>query len=532
MSKENKSEKEQITEFFLYCLKNWYYFVISMIICTAIAVVYLKVTKPVMEVLARVSLRSDDSLTGGGGLSKSQSLMSAIGMGSRGVNVEDESLKMSSQGYVKKVVERLELNKVYTLSEFVGFKKTKLYDQSPVVLSVEPVLSDTITTVVSFKLKVKDNGATVTVKNRKKKYGPYNIVSFPATIETPAGKFTFSKSDYFKDYVEPFKLNILFTSYDYMAQIYREILEIDFEKKTSDLINLLIDDENVPLAKKIITETINVYNEENVKEKDEVSDKTNLFIKEELSQVYQSLASADKAIQVFKDSYNLTDIEADVTYYFEMNAVLQAKLIEAKTQLKLADIIFDFVSDEKNKFALMPFSLTTLDPSIAEVIGKYNEELLTRNELNKSGVRTSAVVSLEEHLDIQRKNLLQSLTNIKKGMQITVADLNQKENEFNGRIGSIPTVEREYIGLKREQEVQQTILIFLLEKQAETSIKAVSIMPKLKVIDEPYVINKPVKPNLIKVALTLLFFGGCVFPLSAIYLMPYVKNNIRKRKEK
>jgi hypothetical protein len=398
--------------------------------------------------------------------------------------------------------------------------------------SVDPVLSDTISTVVSFKLKVKNNGATVTLKNKKEKYGPYDIAIFPATIETPVGKFTFSKSDYFSNYDKPFNLNILFTSYDYMTQIYRKILLIEFEKKTSDLINLTIDNENVPLAKKIITEAINVYNDEYVEEKKEVSDKTNLFIEEQLSQVNRNLTLADKEIQIFKDSYNLTDIEADVTYYFEMNAGLQAKLIEAKTQLKLADIVFDFVSDEKNKFTLMPFSLTTLDPSIAEVIGKYNEELLTRNELSKSGVRTSAVVSLEEHLDIQRKNLLQSLVNIKKGMQITVADLSQKENEFNGRIGNIPTIERDFIALKREQEVQQTILIFLLEKQAETSIKAVSILPKLKLIDAPYVINKPVEPSLIKVALTLLFFGGLVFPLSAIYLLPYIKISIRQRKKK
>lgn len=532
MSKENKSEKEQIIEFFLHCLKNWYYFVISMIICTAIAVVYLKVTKPVMEVVAKVSLRNDDSLTGTGGVSKSQSLLSAIGMGSRGVNVEDETLKMSSQGYIKKVVDRLELNKVYTLSELAGFKKKKLYDQSPVALSVDPALSDTITAPVEFKLKIKDNGATVTLKSRKQKYGPYDMASFPATIETPVGKFTFSQSDYFKNYEKPFNLNILFTSYDYMTQIYRKILEVDFEKKTSDLINLVIDNENVPLAKNIISETINVYNEEYAKDKDEVSGKTNFFIEAQLGQIYQSLTAADKNIQTFKDKYNLTDIEADVTYYFEMNAGLQAKLIESKTQLKLTDIIFDFINDEKNRFALMPFSLTTLDPAIAEVIGKYNEELLTRNELTKSGVRTSAVVALEDHLDIQRKNLLQSLTNIKKGIQITVADLGKKENEFNNRIGNIPTIERDYIALKREQEVQQTILIFLLEKQAETSIKAVSIMPKLQVIDKPYVINKPVSPNMMKVALTLLFFGGFVFPFSAIYLMPYIKNNIRQRKEK
>jgi hypothetical protein len=56
-------------------------------------------------------------------------------------------------------------------------------------------------------------------------------------------------------------------------------------------------------------------------------------------------------------------------------------------------------------------------------------------------------------------------------------------------------------------------------------------LPKLKVIDEPYVINKPIEPNRMKVAITTLFFGG-LLSLSTIYGFPVIKNYIRRRKEK
>jgi uncharacterized protein involved in exopolysaccharide biosynthesis len=527
MKTQNTSEKEQIIAFLLLCLRNWYYFVISGAICLSIAIVYLKVKTPVWNISAKVSMRNDESLAGGN-ISKSQSLMSAFGIGSKSVNIEDETIKLSSQGYLKKMVRNLELNKVYTQSSFFGLSKKPLYDQSPIVLSVEPGVSDTIA-ITELDLKVNRDKTTVKIKYANETIGKYEIVSFPATIETPLGKFTFSKTPYYDDLKWPFNLNILLTNYEFMAQIYQPVLNIDFEKKTSDIINLEMESENISLSKKILNEVIQVYNREWVDDKQEISQKAELFIKDRLDLVKSELSKADKEIQTFKSKYNLTDIETDVTYFFTISAELQTKLIEAETQSKMVDIILDYVDDEDKKYALIPFSITTLDPAIADVVGKYNLELLKRNELAKSSIHTSALTSLDEQITIQRKNLIQSLNNVKKGMQISVTDLRKKENELNTRIGNVPTIEREYVSLKREQEIQQAIYVFLLEKNEETAIKATSLVPKLKVINEPFVAIKAVSPRLFRTLLTALFFGGLLIPLSLIYGTPYIRMFRRKQ---
>jgi uncharacterized protein involved in exopolysaccharide biosynthesis len=83
--------------------------------------------------------------------------------------------------------------------------------------------------------------------------------------------------------------------------------------------------------------------------------------------------------------------------------------------------------------------------------------------------------------------------------------------------------------LKREQEIQQTIYLFLVEKREETMLRAVSLLPKLKVIDEPYTVNTPVSPNPKKVALVVLFFGG-LLPVGAIYSLPVIRSYLRNRK--
>jgi uncharacterized protein involved in exopolysaccharide biosynthesis len=529
MAKENKSEKEQAIEFLLMCLNHWYYFVVSMVIGATIAVAYIKIKNPVMGVAAKVSLREDDALVGGS-ITRSQSLMSSLGMRSGGINVEDETMKLASQGYVKNVIKKLELNKDYSQPKFFGLSKKELYNQSPILMSVDATVADTLSTIVKFKININDDKTLVKIKYGKRTIGKYEITSFPTTLETPAGNFTFTKSDYYERYSKPFSLEILFTSYDFMTQNYRQILDIDFVKKNSGIIDLNINHENVFLAKNILGEIINAYNNEWKQNKSEVSTKTMDFIATRLDLVMNSLNRVDSEIESFKSKNKLTDIEADVTYYFTVNAELQGKLLEATSQLKIVDIIYDYVNDVENQDALIPFSLTTMDPAIADVVTAFNTEIMERESFKSNGIVNSATQEMDKKIKIQRENLLKSLSNIKKGLKITETGLLQKEKELNKRIDDIPAVEYQYVALKREQEIQQTIYIFLLEKREESVISSESLLPKLKIIDPPYVINKPVSPNLVKILLLLIFFGGLCIPLSAIYLTPVIKNYTRRKK--
>jgi len=534
MSRENKSEKEQITAFLLLCLKNWYYFVISFVICVVLAFIYMKIATPVLEIDAKVSLTDDDSFVKSGSISQSRSVMSVLGMGSSGgQNVEDVTKTMGSHGYTRRVVKNLDLNKVYVQSKGWGIIRKKLYDQSPVVISSDPALPDTLNVLLNFIIDVKtDNTADVKLISLKKTIGKYQINAFPAELETPAGKFTLSKSAYYDGYEKPFRIKVLFTSYDFMAQLYQSQINVDFVRKNSDLINLTINHENPPLAKRILNEVINVYDSKWNEYKDILSEKTTTFIDERLKTVESDLGNVDRDIETFKSKNNLTDIKTDVTYYFGLNSKLQVQLTDAETQLKMIGIIFDFVKSDDNKYALIPFSTTTLDPSLAEAVNKYNEALLAQNDWrNNTSVMTSAIQNADKQLEAQRNNLLQSLVNIKKGMQITLAELRSKEKGLDSQIGNIPSAERQYTNLKREQEIQQAVYLFLIEKREEAMLKAVSLMPKLRVIDEPYTLITPVSPSPKKVALLVLFFGGFLFPITAIYSIPIIRNYMRNRRK-
>ncbi|MDR2148975.1 MAG: hypothetical protein LBE91_21245 [Tannerella sp.] len=536
MSTENKiqrNEFEYLKETALFLLKYWYYFVITMIISVIIAFIYIKTKKPVLSVLSTVSLRHDESLLSGASLGKSQSVLSAFGLGGGAENIEDESLKMQSQGYVKKVIKELGLNTEYKQMQLWGLNKKKLYDKSPVLVSAGGAMADTLTPVIVFKVNLKDDVTKIKMKVGRRTIGRYEIQSFPSEIETPLGKFVFSKSEYFDLYKKPVNLDILYSSYDFMAQIYRKIIEVDFEKKSSDLIYLRMISENVPEAKKIINSLIANYNREWDKDKDTVAKSTENYISKVLESTIGSLSKADMDIRNFKEKYNLTDIEADVKYYFAASGELQPTILEVTSQLKMIEIITDFVQDENNKYAMIPYNVSANNETLMQVTSDYNGILSQRNDMYSAAEQNKGIAkTLDAQIEAQRNVLIQSLDNFKKGLEITLNNLKNKEKEFTSKLGDIPEIEKDFIQLKREQEIQQAVYVLLLEMQIETGVKGVSILPKLKVIDEPYAELKPVEPNLLKVGLSTLLFGGILLPLSVIYGFPLIRTNMKRRKKR
>ena len=529
-SDQKKTEFEQIKDFISLCLRHWYYFVISMFICGGIGIFYYLTKKPVFTIMSQVSIRANESLLGSSISSSRSSLLSSFGFGGGSSdNIEDETLKMASQGYVRNIIKDLNLNTAYTQTKLWGFNKNPLYDQSPLVLSVDDAVSDTILRRLPFTFKIKPEETTVKLKLGFKTIIDEKIKSFPAVINTPFGEFTLSKSPFFDNYDYPMTVEAFYGGHDFWAQVYRAGITVDFEKKTSDIIHLSINSENIPLAKNMLNNLVDIYNKEWSNDKELVANKTVDYIDSRLEMVSDNLFAADKDIQTFKDKYNLTEIEADVAYYFAQSTEVQVALMEAENQLVLFDLIVDFINNPENKYTMIPFSLSTSDPGFTEMITKYNEQLIELNKILKSGTELNPNLnSYNQQFELMRQNILQSIDKVKEGLKISLNTIRKKDKDLNAKLGNIPQIERDYIQLRRNQELQQGVYIFLLEMREQAGVKGISLLPKLKVIDAPYVINKPVSPNLMKIALMVFFFGGIVFPISLIYGFPYLKKRKRK----
>ena len=524
--KREKTELDSIMEMLLHWLRHWYYFVISFILALVLGILYLKLKTPEYQVNSKVSIRTEDI---GGSISSASSVMRSFGLsrGSGGANVEDESNIMGSYGYMRRVVRELQLNNRYVLKGFLGIGDKDLYHGTPIELVYPVELGDTLSAYIEFRVDVKGKEGKVHMDAGDYK-STYNI-SFPGTIDTQYGSYTFRPTSTFDSYGDSYRLDITLSSYSHAAQIYQGMVVVDFLKKSSDIIILSLVDVNVPRGLDVLNGVIDSYNKEYDNDKAMVGSRTIRFLEERLDTVTGALLRADEAIERFKRSYNLTDIEVDAKGYWSQLSELEGRLLEAQTQLEVADLVYDLMNDPTTP--LISFSLSLTDKGVTELINGYNELVLQRDNMVKPGFERSQLVQdYDKQIEQLRKNILRSLDNFRSELNIVVSSVRKKTREMESRMGNIPEIEKTYMGLKRDQEIQQTVYLFLQEKREEAGVKSVPVLPRLRIIDEPYCLLKPASPDLFKVMLMVLFFGGVLVPIAAIYILPGIFTFRKKRK--
>jgi uncharacterized protein involved in exopolysaccharide biosynthesis len=125
-----------------------------------------------------------------------------------------------------------------------------------------------------------------------------------------------------------------------------------------------------------------------------------------------------------------------------------------------------------------------------------------------------------------RANMLETVRSIKSVISRSRADLGGQENYFLSRISNMPTQEREYVSIKRQQMIKQELFMFLLQKKEENALTQALAKPKAKIVDSAYVLTDPVSPKLSVVILAS-------FVLSIIFLIVYISifENVKKKRQ-
>ena len=107
-------------------------------------------------------------------------------------------------------------------------------------------------------------------------------------------------------------------------------------------------------------------------------------------------------------------------------------------------------------------------------------------------------------VDKLREGVHVMIDNADKSCQRTLADLRDKEKKLLEKMKSVPMLEHEYIGFKRQQEILQGVYLLLLQKREETVLSLGQQTERARVIDPAFVMKKPVGPRKLYAAIGML----------------------------
>lgn len=203
----------------------------------------------------------------------------------------------------------------------------------------------------------------------------------------------------------------------------------------------------------------------------------------------------------------MTDIEHDVEFYVEQMKELQVKIIELEAQGRLIDLLGAYVNDPKNEYNLIPVLLASAETDGTSSTMDYNKALLEREKLLQSTKADNPlVVQMNKQVDQLRKNVHLSIENAKKTLDLTLDDLRGKEKLILNKMGEVPTLEREYIDFRRQQEINQALYLILLQKREDLLLSVGDSKDQVYVVEQPYVKAKSIAPRKLFALIGMMIF--------------------------
>lgn len=501
-------------------LKHWKWFVLGVFLSLVIAKLYLRYAIPEYKASTTVLIKGEDL----GGTPPELAAFEDLGIISGGKNnLDDEMEVLKSRSLIEKTIKAGGFNVSYALEGRI--KATEAYKGSNVFIDFVERSTD------FFE---KDTTLTISVLSNKKfelydkNKNLINTYSFGEIIQSNAlGKFKVVNNNLAKTGEE---ISVTLTSINKIIDRFRSKYAVVTLSKYSNVLELSYVDPVKERAQDFLNKLVEIYNNDAIVDKKMVSEKTANFINERLMVITDELDGVEKEAESYKKKNKITDLPTEAELYLKNSADYSKDAIAVKTQLKVIDLMIDFMGKSSNS-DIIPANIIPEASNSSSQIDSYNSLVLEKNRILKSSTPDNpVVVRLTDKIDALKNNISQNLFRLKSSLQVKNADVNHEGGTLNNRISKIPKQEREYRGIFRQQQIKEELYLYLFKKREENAITLAATAPISKVIDTAYSSNSPISPNRLLIYLIGLV-TGVLIPFGTIYIRNLLDTKVKSRSD-
>ncbi|WP_313114920.1 GumC family protein [Aequorivita sediminis] len=509
------SIREQIDVY----LRNWPWFLGCVLIALTAALIYLRYTTPTYSAKATVLIKNEEKSE----LAAFQDMGLANMMNYS--DFENEMIILRSKDLAERVVDKLNLSVTYykegNIRDAVIFKnpafEVKVISESDKENTSSGSFYILPLSSVEFSLK----------NNAKEEVGIYNFgdvvnLGWTSILVTPnvGGLKNAENKGEFDE------IRVVIRSKESVAAGIRSSITVGPLNDYSTVILLTLVSDSPEKAKATLSELIDQYNIESMNDRNRIAQNTADFIEGRLEIITNELDSVETGKVEFKKDNLLTNIEAEGGMYLQNSDAAKQKEIAVETQIALVNTMMDYLKNSSDT-DLLPANLAGSEEGFSPVVEEYNELIMERNRLLQSSTtKNPLVVGLDEQISEVRANVMESMLNAKQSLQVSLREIYKEKGTVGSNIRQFPDKEKTFRSIVRQQEVKESLYLYLLQKREENAITMAVTSPRAKVVDQAYSETIPVRRQIYILGAIVL---GLLIPFAVIYLKQLLDNKIRNR---
>ena len=499
----------------------WKWILASVVIALVLGFFYLRTQSNVYELNTNI-LVVDQSKSGGMNEVSMLKQLDIFGSSSTLTMVNNENEVIKSTALMKRVVNELELHTNYTSTSFL--KKIDLYTDAPYYVRMDSMSLVHLQKTLILDIEPIDGGLSVEGSYEDTTFSQ-KIKRLPALLNTPAGVISISLRQ--GKTLPDEEIQVTISNPSSVARYLATSALTTEVTKQVDVINLSIKVSNVQKGKDILNTLTNVYNQDAIEQINRSANNTAEFIESRLKLLTGELSEVESNVENYKQENQLTNIDTDAKLYLERNDEFDQQRIMVETQISLIKFIEEFINKPANRYALIP-NLGLTDVGLVAVIQKYNELLMTRERVaDGSSEENPTLRNLNQQIMSSRKAIQVSIANSRKGLEISKRKLDQQNQMAVSKIRDLPRQEREFIEIKRQQQVKESLYLFLLQKREEASLTMAITVPKGRILNAPDDAVQ-VGPRS-KIIMAIFFILGLAFPLLIVFIRDMINTSVTSR---
>ena len=500
----------------------WKWILASVLIACVIGFFYLR-TQPYTYHLTTTLLVVDQSKSGAMNEMSMMKQLDVMGFGSSLSMVNNENEVLKSSALMKRVVNQLELHTTYTTKDFL--RTIDLYTASPYYVKMDSMALIQLEKTLSFEI-ARENGQYTIEGEYNDSAFSQTVKKLPAMINTPAGPISIALRKGLK-FLPQKEITVTISNPNAVGRyISAKLLTTEVSKQV-DVINIGLNVSNEQKGKDILNTLSAIYNRDAIEQINRSAMNTANFIDDRLRLISGELSDVEGEVENYKQVNQMTDISSDAKIYLERNNEFDQQRIQVENQLSLIRFVEEFISKGANQYALIP-NLGLTDVGLVAVIQKYNELLMNRERIaGGSSEENPALRNMNQQIVSARRSIQVSIANSRKGLEITKRELDSQNQRAVSKIRDLPRQEREFIEIKRQQQVKESLYLFLLQKREEASLTMAITVPKGRVLNTPDT-GEQTGPRS-KIIMGVFFLLGLAFPLLIIFLRDLINTTINNR---